>query len=182
MIASESTPKHEFRKIVPISELRKVLHYDPFNGLFYWKILPNRKMKNRFVTGVGHRDLYARVVYNGYNYLAHRVAWALYYGEWPTKKQHIDHINGDPYDNRIVNLRDVPVKQNARNRRQHREDGKLFGAHLRKATGKWQASLNYRGENVYLGQGDTAAAAHKMVVEFLNSKGDVNNGQYPAFR
>src|SRR3546814_6128350 len=32
--------------------------------------------------------------------LAHRVAWAIHYGEWPNGQ--IDHINGDPSDNRIA--------------------------------------------------------------------------------
>lgn len=38
-------------------------------------------------------------------YKAHRVAWFLYYGVFPTKE--IDHINRNRSDNRIVNLREV---------------------------------------------------------------------------
>lgn len=47
--------------------------------------------------------------------LAHRVAWALHYGEWP--RHEIDHINGDRTDNRISNLRDVHHSLNQRNRK-----------------------------------------------------------------
>ena len=51
----------------------------------------------------------------GVRLMAHRVAWAIYYGVWPTGM--IDHINGDGLDNRICNLRDVTHKENARNSR-----------------------------------------------------------------
>lgn len=44
----------------------------------------------------------------------HRVAWLLHYGRWPT--HHLDHINGDPGDNRIINLREATNTQNLWNR------------------------------------------------------------------
>jgi hypothetical protein len=45
---------------------------------------------------------------------AHRVAWAIHFGEWP---KFIDHINGDKTDNRIENLRAVSFVENTRNRK-----------------------------------------------------------------
>lgn len=48
------------------------------------------------------------------SYYAHRVAWAIHHGSWPNGE--IDHINGDPSDNRIANLRDVTRSINMRNR------------------------------------------------------------------
>lgn len=51
----------------------------------------------------------------GRTYSAHRVAWALYYGEWPS--QCIDHVNGDTFDNRITNLRSVCHAENMRNQK-----------------------------------------------------------------
>jgi hypothetical protein len=44
---------------------------------------------------------------------AHRVAYAIQYGMWPKKV--IDHINGNPFDNRIENLRDVTPAENSQN-------------------------------------------------------------------
>ena len=43
---------------------------------------------------------------------AHRVAWYLAYGYWPSR---IDHINRDKTDNRLVNLREASASTNALN-------------------------------------------------------------------
>lgn len=45
---------------------------------------------------------------------AHRVAWFLTYGKWPAHL--IDHIDGNPSNNRIDNLRDCSDAENSKNR------------------------------------------------------------------
>jgi cytoplasmic iron level regulating protein YaaA (DUF328/UPF0246 family) len=56
---------------------------------------------------------YLSIVFKGRKYKAHRLAWLIHYGEWP--KQVIDHINRQPNDNRIMNLRDVSYSENIKN-------------------------------------------------------------------
>jgi hypothetical protein len=53
--------------------------------------------------------------------IVHRVVFALHYGRWPEGV--LDHINGDPLDNRIANLRECEQWQNAMNKRYHRKKG-----------------------------------------------------------
>lgn len=56
---------------------------------------------------------YRRVKVNSVVYLAHHVAWLIYYGEYCLEE--MDHINCDRADNRISNLRLSNRPQNSQN-------------------------------------------------------------------
>lgn len=60
-----------------------------------------------------------RVTIRQKNIQAHRLAWRIYYGRWPSKD--IDHKNGDPSDNRISNLREATEQENTFNSVAHRD-------------------------------------------------------------
>lgn len=82
--------------------------YNPITGII------SRKDRKK---GLGHYDSYGylKIKIKGKSFMAHRIAWFLYYGEMPQKE--IDHINGDRSDNRISNLRVVSRYENNLNRR-----------------------------------------------------------------
>jgi hypothetical protein len=91
-------------KIAPVSPeerqfIEEMLAYDPESGELRWrKTTANRIYKAGDIAGsVVHG--YLRVTLRGRHYQAHRVAWLLHHGDWP--KNYIDHLNGDPLDNRI---------------------------------------------------------------------------------
>ena len=58
---------------------------------------------------------YVYIRFDGHSRLAHRVAWFLSHGRWPTAD--LDHINGDRSDNRLCNLREATRSQNLANRK-----------------------------------------------------------------
>lgn len=104
------------KKSLPSPELlRKLLDYDPETGVLTWKERPRdffesdrnwRWWNTRFsgasalsaIEGGGYKS--GRIF--GRPTKAHRVAWAIMNGSWPTGE--IDHVNGDKTDNRISNL------------------------------------------------------------------------------
>jgi hypothetical protein len=95
-------------------------------------------------------DGYLRVRLFGRSYPAHRVIWALHYGKWPEGQ--IDHINGDPADNRIENLRDVSHAENGRNQRLHRTNTSGFaGVNWRARSRRWLASITVNGRRKHIG-------------------------------
>jgi len=51
-----------------------------------------------------------------YSLLAHRIVWGLHYGEFAPEDRVIDHIDGNPDNNRISNLRVVSHSENQKNR------------------------------------------------------------------
>lgn len=120
-------------------------------------LLSTGMTRNNAGKEVGGRNYQGYRVVNvgGRPLMAHRVVWALTYGEWP--KHQIDHINGDKTDNRICNLRDVPPKANAENRRIKNKHG-LQG--VRNRNGKWMTQIVINGKPTYLGTFPSAMDAH----------------------
>lgn len=77
--------------------------YDPDTGLFtVVKAASNRTKVGRVVGSDGHYR-YIDIRFRGQMQRAHRVAWWLMTGAWPSRG--IDHINLDGRDNRWSNLR-----------------------------------------------------------------------------
>ena len=100
-------------------KLRELVSYDPSTGSLTWK---DRVGDGKFNSRLSGKPAFAQPS-KGYltgrmlggNYKAHRVAWAIYHGEWPSSQ--LDHINGNRADNRISNLRLVSHAENAKNQR-----------------------------------------------------------------
>lgn len=152
--------------------LQRILSFDPETGLIFWKERPRDLCKTdrdhkRWNTSHAHkRACFPRPT----GYLgclvfkvpipAHRIAWALHYGEWPAV---IDHINGNRADNRIVNLRSVTKAINAKNRRPHQANKSGVTGVIAHGD-RWRAYITHEYHQVHLGVFDTleeAASARK---------------------
>lgn len=149
---------------ITAKKLQEYLSYNHKTGRIFWKKKPASHILIGAETALNKNHRYARVMFKRKNLSAHRVAWAIYYGEMPNDQ--IDHINGNTFDNRIKNLRCVSSFENMRNQRKHRT-GKLWGAHYLR--GKWQASFRYKKKGYYLGLFESAELANKKCVEFVKA-------------
>jgi hypothetical protein len=137
--------------IMNIEKMKEFIDYDPETGDMTWvKVLSNRaKAGDKCGRNVDAKG-YGRVCFDGKQYRAHRVAWALHYGSNPDGI--IDHINGNRLDNRISNLRIVDTTQNARNTGigVNNTSGAV-GVVWHKTAKKWVAQITVNRENKYLG-------------------------------
>ena len=145
-------------------ELKKYLKYDSETGIFIWVMLPSRRVKRESQAGYKNKLGYIEIRFKGDLYLAHRLAWFLHFKEWP--KGQIDHIDGNPTNNRISNLRDVDERANHQNQKKHRNGNKV-GASFNNLQKKWTSFIYYERKAHYLGRFDTEQEAHEAYLKAL---------------
>lgn len=97
-------------------------------------------------TSKGYRIL---VIYKKI-YKAHRVVWLIENGCFPVYQ--VDHINGNPDDNRITNLRIATNSENRQNlhRKSEGRSSKYIGV-SKVENGKWRAEIYLNNTRSYLG-------------------------------
>ena len=121
--------------------------YYPEHGELYWR-------KNKGTARCGHRAGATtergrkQIMIDGERYYSHRICWLIFYGEHPEGE--IDHINGDPTDNRINNLRVVSRVENLRNMKQY-ETNTSGVTGVSKQGSRWKAYIHVEGKQKYLG-------------------------------
>lgn len=135
------------------------LEYDSTTGKLFWKNNRGHVDCKGKMAGFVNKRGYCYVMVNGKQFLLHRIAWFLSYGKWP--EHQIDHIDGDPTNNKIENLRDVTNRENMNNLKRHRE-GALVGASLDKSCiqERWRAMIKIKGKDIFLGLFKSKEEAH----------------------
>lgn len=158
--------------IIPSQErLMRFVYYDAATGLFTWKARGRCRYSGKYA-GDRHPSGYLTLTIEKTTYRAHKLAWFYVYGKMP---ELLDHINGNPSDNRIANLRECTPAQNAQNRRKNCSKAIASkGVFYEHRTGRWEAKIMAFGTKRHLGTFATEAegaeaydaAAREMHREF----------------
>lgn len=139
----------KYKTLLTYQQVSAVLAYSQKTGAFRWKkTLGARAKKGRlagFNPGSGE---YQKIKIYGQRYKAQRLAWLLTYKVWPERD--MDHINGDPSDNRICNLRQVTGSQNQANRKLDKNNTSGVTG-VQKCGRGWSAFITLRGTKYSLG-------------------------------
>lgn len=144
---------------IDVALIKATFFYCSDTGIIRWAIgRPKASVGN--VAGSADSRGYINVMMDGHRLLGHRIAWAIYYGRWPAHQ--IDHINRDPSDNRICNLREATDSQNKANsiRMSGTTYSRLKGACWDKKKKKWFACIRLPSGRKYLGYFDREEEAH----------------------
>jgi HNH endonuclease len=151
------------KTLIDAARLRELLSYDPETGVFTRKVWRGGTSRAGTVAGSNHGRGHLQASIDGRLYFLHRLAWLYVHGEWP--RYVIDHLNGNPSDNRITNLRDVPQAFNCQNKRvtRVRKTPQLRGV---KAHGlRFTANISVNNRPRYLGTFNTPEEAHSAFLE-----------------
>lgn len=164
-------------------ELARLLIYNPATGEFFWQARTPDMFKDgrhsaertcnnwnsQFANQPAGSPMskgYIQIRIWWRSYLAHRVAWAMTHGEWPSE---IDHKDRNPASNRLDNLRPADRSFNMHNTKTR---ANMHYPGVSRLSGNrpnpWQASICFNKKRVCLGNFPTPEqAAHA----YMSAKG-----------
>jgi len=142
--------------------LNSYFNYDPENGIITWKIKRSNRKQAGSEAGLIDSNGYRRIKVSPKLYLAHRIAWLLYYKEWPDRL--VDHINMDVSDNRICNLRIATKSQNMMNTKKYKSNTSGYkGVYYKKREKCYIGNITINGERHMTKQYKTAEEAFESL-------------------
>lgn len=147
-------------EVLTYDRLKELIDYDPETGVITSKYSTSKMDKgcqmgsfeaygsgNTHVKGTRHR---VRITLMGRSYSAHRLVWFWMTGDWPDGV--IDHIDGDPWNNKWDNLRDVTGSENSKNIGLSRKNKSgVLGVYWDKRIDMWCSQIGLNGRNKNLG-------------------------------
>lgn len=140
--------------------LKEILHYEPSTGNFTWRVKMARRLTTGDIAGCAKGGTGYRVIrVCGRLFRAHRLAWLYMTGAFP--KEHIDHRDGNPSNNKWKNLREVTRSQNMANSRTpvNSRSG-MKGVSWHTAARKWCARCGRHYLGLFEDQTDAMIAAN----------------------
>lgn len=141
-----------------IEQLRSKFSYDPESGEIKRKENIGRWRAGTIVGTTAHGLYRATRLPSGKVYI-HILAWALHYGDWPGSI--VDHVDGNPSNNRIGNLRLATKSQNGCNRGATRLSSSGVKGVFRGRNGRHRAEICINKKRIYLGEFRTLEEARQ---------------------
>ncbi len=152
--------------MIEIDELHAIFTFDFERGRVFWKCPPKNHPRL-----VGSEAGSPRTAQSG------KVYWHIKIGRKAYKRgrliylaatgrhdfECIDHINGDSEDDRLVNLREATITQNAWNHKgRARRIDLPMGVRRIARSGRYEARISYHKRQMHLGAFDTPEEAHAV--------------------
>ncbi len=149
----------------PQEYIQSVLEYNSETGIFRWK--PRKRdthHKARIFAGTKGKKA-IQIVLSTKSYYAHRLAWVYIHGDILTTDMQIDHLNNNPFDNRMENLRIATHAENCSNARKWQKKQLPKGVSKQTISNRYRARLQVGKKVVYIGTFDTPELAHAAYTE-----------------
>lgn len=137
------------------SEISSIFDYE--DGNLIWKIGRNKGKTAGYLNTTG----YKRVTVKNKSFAVHRLIYILFNKESP---KYIDHIDGNPLNNKIENLRKCTASQNQYNRglSKNNKSG-VKGVRWDSQYRKWRAMIGIENKYVHIGRYETIEQAKEAI-------------------
>lgn len=123
--------------------------FDYRDGALFYRQRPSQNTLAGDKAGYTDNNCYRKLSIKNKRYQEHRIIFLMHHGYLPDT---IDHIDGNPANNRIENLREATQQQNCYNSGMHgRNTSGERGVAWSKTWGKWQAYVNANKKRKFLG-------------------------------
>jgi hypothetical protein len=133
------------------------------DGQLYWKIKPSPKIHKGTICGTW-KNGYCFVSINKKKYLAHRLIFMMHYAYLP---EFLDHIDGNPSNNLIENLRPASKSENACNRKlSNLNKSKIKNVNWKK--NKWCVQIQINKQKIHIGYYKDIKLAELAAIEARN--------------
>lgn len=144
--------------LITRDELKKLFKYNPDTGELIRLVSTNNRNKIGDSAGCTRSDSYRVIRINKIQYLEHRIIWMYMYGKFPENA--IDHIDGNPSNNKILNLREATNTQNSRSRNVRKAKSGYRGIAISKG-GKFQVTVAGKYLGTFLTSDEANLVAEK---------------------
>jgi hypothetical protein len=113
--------------------LKQILEYNSETGEFIWRVSTAKRIKIGDKAGCLHKPTgYVVIRIDGNLYRSHRLVFLYEYGALP--KTSIDHLDGNPANNKLANLNECLHAENCKNRKMTAQNSSGFtGVYLQKS-------------------------------------------------
>lgn len=137
--------KSEFKEI-DFKEISEKFYYDETSPSFIRHKKDGHKIKANTCAGYQEKNKYWRVKSGKKIYLVHRLVFVLFQNTLD-KNSIVDHVDGDPSNNSITNLRKVTSEENCRNRKK-RSDNKTGFSGITRSLDSYSTTVTLNGKVV----------------------------------
>lgn len=136
--------------------VRELFNYNSLTGELIWKVKGGnyRKAKKGESAGRINRN-YLETYIDNKQYTNHRIIWLYVYGILTTLKNglEIDHIDIDPSNNKLSNLRLTNKFGNSKNKNLRIDNtSKITGVNWACQRNEWLAKINTNNKSIFLGR------------------------------
>lgn len=146
----------------------KILHeiFEYKDGSLFWKTHRQKVRAGERAGSIDKSTGRRRIKIDGKSYLEHRIIFAMFFGFFP---EFIDHIDTNPLNNKIENLRQATRYQNSLNvglRKTNTSGSKCVT--WDNSQQKWRVRIPINGKRVHLGRFDDFELAELVAIEARN--------------